>query len=88
MSTLLTVLDVVVLVLLIVLLLRVMGSFGSGLLSAFVGAFVIFFAVISVGAYAGMLGGTSMITQVIFLLILIAMAGVIASSWSRNARPS
>lgn len=88
MSTLLTVLDVAVLVLLIALLLRFVGSFGSALLSAFVGAFVILFSVISLGAYSGMLTGTSGTTQVIFLLILVAMAVVIASSWKGEARPS
>ena len=88
MSTLLTVLDVAVLVLLIALLLRVVGGFGSVLLTAFVGAFVILFSVVSLGAYSGLLGGTSGITQAIFLLILIAMAAVIASSWKRDARPS
>ncbi len=88
MTTLLTVLDVVVLLLLIALLLRVVGGFGSAVLSAFVGAFVILFSVISLGAYSGMLGGTSGALQVIFLLILIAMAAVIASSWKSQARPS
>lgn len=88
MATLLTILDVVVLVLLIALLLRVVGGFGSGALSLFVGLFVILLALISLGAYTGLVGASSGSTQAIFLVILLAMASAIASSWKHNTRPS
>lgn len=88
MATLLSILDIAVLVLLIALLLRVVGGAGSGILSGFVGLFVILFAVVSLGAYTGLVGESSGLTQAIFLVILLAMASVIGSSWKSNAGPS
>lgn len=85
MATLLTILDVAVLLLLIALLLRVVGGVGSGILSLFVGFFVILFATVSLGAYTGLIGESSGLTQAIFLVILLAMASVIAASWRSNA---
>lgn len=85
MATILSVLDVLVLLLLVVSLVRTVhqegvGS-GSPLLSLFAALFVILLAVISLGAYIGLVSESSILTQAIFLVILVAMAAVILSTW-------
>ena len=84
MATLLHILDLVVLVLLIVHLIRVVSAFGSVLLSICVGLAGIVLAIISLGVYVGLVGESSTLAQVISLLILLAMAWVILSSWKSN----
>jgi hypothetical protein len=51
-------------------------------LSIFVGLAVLVFAIVSLGAYVGLVGEASAFTQVIFLLVLLFMAALIGSSWS------
>lgn len=89
MATILSLLDVLVLLLLIVYLVRMVhqessGS-GSPLLALFAALFVTLLAVISLGAYIGLVTESSMLMQVIFLVILVAMAAVILSTW--KAKP-
>jgi hypothetical protein len=81
-------LDLVVLALLVVHLLRVVGSFGSPALSVAVGLFVILLAIVSVGAFGGLISGTPIAIQAVYFVILLVLAFVILSSWSQQARPS
>ena len=81
MATLLHVLDLVILVLLIVHLIRVVNAFGSMLLSICVALAGTVLGIISLGVYVGLVGESSMLAQVIFLVILLVMAWVILSSW-------
>jgi hypothetical protein len=87
MSTLLAIVDVIVLVLLVVHVLgRVkkespQGS-GSMLLTICVAVVAIVFAIISFAAYLGLVAASSTMTQVIFLIVLLAMAGILLTSFS------
>lgn len=89
MATILSFLDVLVLLLLVLYLVRMVhqGPSGSGssLLSLFAALFVILLAVISLGAYIGLVSESSMPTQVIFLVIQLAMAAIILSTWKSKS---
>jgi hypothetical protein len=81
MTTLLNILDLAVLLLLIVHLTRTVGVSGSVLLTILVGLVVTVFAIVSLGAYVGLVSESSLLTRLIFLLVLVAMVSVIRSSW-------
>jgi len=89
MRTLLDILDFVVLLLLVIhAARRVRGEQpqdrGSLVLSIFVALALIVFAYVSLTAYVGLVGDSSLPTQVIFLVILLLMAAVIRSSWANR----
>lgn len=87
MSTLLSILDVVVLLLLIVHVVRVVGNFSSPVLSVFVGLAVAILAIISSGVYIGLVREFSGATQAVFLVVLLLMAYILLSSWNSAEKP-
>jgi hypothetical protein len=87
MSTLLGIVDFIVLLLIVVVILRTVwmkppqGS-GSLVLSIFVALALIVFATVSLAAYWGLVQDSSSLTQGIFLVILLVMAVLLRLSWS------
>lgn len=93
MATLLGAVDFVVLLLLVVLTLRMVwqkqpaGS-GSLILSVFVALALIVFATVSFAAYLGLVEVSSSLTRGIFLVILLALAGLLRLPWGQSGRVS
>jgi hypothetical protein len=91
MSSLLSILDFVVLLLLIVLVSRTVwkgrqqGS-GSLILSVFTAVALIVFAIVSFSSYLGLVEVSSSLTRGIFLVILIVLAALLRLTWS--AKPA
>jgi hypothetical protein len=89
MSSLLSILDFVVLLLLIVLVSRTVwkgrqhGS-GSLILSVFTAVALIVFAIVSFSSYLGLVEVSSALTRGIFLVILIVLAALLRLTWSAN----
>ncbi len=82
MGTLLNVLDFLVLLLLVIQVIRTVSKgqsrdSGSLLLTVCVAVVLIVFATVSFAVYMGLVAVSSSLTQGIFLVILIAMAGII-----------
>jgi hypothetical protein len=90
MTTLLDILDFVVLLLLVVIALRAVWnglSRGSGslILSICTLFFSILFAIVSFTVYMGLVRVSSSLTQGIFLVILLIMAALLRSSWAAKS---
>jgi hypothetical protein len=85
MSTLLSVLDVAILLLLIASMLRIVGGFGSAVLTVLIGIVAIVFATVSLGAFTGLAGESSVLTQVILLAVLLGMASLMLSFWKTKS---
>ena len=88
MGTIVHIVDAAVLLLLIVLVPRNVSRGlsrgpGSLLLSICVGVFVIIFAVVSLTVAVGFLDST--LAQLLWLLVLLAMAYVVRISWANKA---
>ncbi len=87
MNTLLSILDILVLLLLVLSVLRVVwkelqpGS-GSTLLSVCVALALAVFLIVSLSAYMGLVEVSSALTRVIFLLVLVVMAGLLRFAWT------
>ena len=87
MGILLNILDFLVLCLLVLSVLRMVwkelqpGS-GSLVLSICVALALAIVAIVSLTAYMGLVEVSSTFTQVIFLLVLLAMAALLRSAWS------
>jgi hypothetical protein len=86
MGTLLMILDFIVLLLLVVQLPRTVWKeqpqgVGSLLLSIFIALAVIVFAIVSFGAFLGLVAGSSSLMRGIFLLVLLGIAAVLRLSW-------
>ena len=87
MGTLLSIADFVVLLLLVVLVLRTMWrelprDSGSLVLSICVSVVLLVFAIVSFSAYIGLVEVSSLLTQGIFLVVLLVMAALIRLSWT------
>jgi hypothetical protein len=87
MGTLLSIADFVVLLLLVVLVLRAMWrelprDSGSLVLSICVSVVLLVFAIVSFSAYIGLVEVSSLLTQGIFLVVLLVMAALIRLSWT------
>jgi hypothetical protein len=87
MGTLLSILDFVVLLLLVVLVLFTVWrelSRGSGslVLSICVSLVLIIFGTVSFAAYLGLVEVSSLLTRVIFLVVLLGMAGLLRLAWA------
>lgn len=81
MATFLNILDLTFLLLLIVHLTRSVKVFGSALLSIFVSLVVVVLAIVSLSAYVDLVSASSLLTKMIFAVVLIGMLSVILSSW-------
>jgi len=87
MGSLLAVLDLVVLLLLVASILRtarkeVPEGPGSLVLSICLALVLIIFGTVSFAAYLGLVEVSSFLTRVIFLVVLLGMAGLLRLSWA------
>jgi hypothetical protein len=90
MTTLLSIVDFIVLLLLVVLVLRSVtkeqpqGS-GSLVLAICLAPVLIIFGIVSISAYMGLVEVVSSLTQGVLLVVLLGMAALLGFSWAGKA---